>query len=230
MRLIVSILISGIICFPITAFSQKEINQVDEDGRPHGIWKKHYEGTQQLRYEGKFEHGKEVGEFKFYCEDCRDKPAVIKIYDPKTELAEVTFLSRNGSIISKGEMKDRDRVGEWITYHENSTVPMIRETFLDGKLKGKRTVYYPNGKITEDSNFVDGVITGENIFYSPNGNVIKRLEYQNGLLQGPVNYYDEHGNLIIEGSYEQNNKHGLWKYYKDGKVVLEESFPKEKQE
>ena len=44
----------------------QEFNQFDSNGKRHGKWKKNFEGTEVLRYEGQFEHGKEVGVFKFY--------------------------------------------------------------------------------------------------------------------------------------------------------------------
>lgn len=230
MKLSVFILFFGIICFPVNAFSQMEINQVDEQGKPHGIWKKYYEGTEQLRYEGKFDHGKEIGEFRFYCEDCKDKPVAVKNFNKKGDVTEVTYFTNKGNIISRGKMMGKERIGEWITYHENSKVPMVKETYSDGKLNGKKTTYYSNGKITEELNFVNGLKEGSNIFYSPIGVVIKKLEYKDDKLHGPVTYYDGHGNLIIEGSYKDDKKNGPWKYYKDGKMVLEETFPKKNRE
>ena len=44
----------------------QEINQFDAQGKRHGKWKKFFKGTKKVRYSGQFEHGKEVGVFKFY--------------------------------------------------------------------------------------------------------------------------------------------------------------------
>ena len=49
-----------------TLVSSQEINQLDSNGKRHGIWKKTFEDTNILRYEGEFFHGKERGLFKFY--------------------------------------------------------------------------------------------------------------------------------------------------------------------
>ena len=38
----------------------QDINQFDAEGKRHGVWKKNFEGTDQLRYEGEFDHGKEI--------------------------------------------------------------------------------------------------------------------------------------------------------------------------
>ena len=50
----------------IGSFAQNKINQLDEKGNKHGLWKGTYEVTHRPRYEGTFEHGKEVGVFTFY--------------------------------------------------------------------------------------------------------------------------------------------------------------------
>lgn len=221
---IVLIFFFGIIS--VTCFSQSEINQTDANGKRHGLWKKFYDNSQQTRYEGTFEHGKEVGEFKFYCEDCKDKPSVIKKFSGKDEISEVKYLNTKGKTISEGKMKGRDRIGEWIIYHEKSEVPMSRENYSNGKLEGKKTTYYPNGKITEEIEYKNGLKEGENNYYSPTGILIKKLQYKADELQGPAMYYDGHGNVTIEGFYKNDKKHGLWKYYQDGNVVLEETYPK----
>lgn len=44
----------------------QNINQFDANGERHGIWKKNFEDTNIIRYEGQFFHGKEIGLFKFY--------------------------------------------------------------------------------------------------------------------------------------------------------------------
>lgn len=226
MKLNAFILFFGIILIPFNTFSQKEINQTDSQGKRDGVWEKYYEGTQQLRYEGKFDHGKEVGEFKFYCEECKDKPTVIKKYNHKDDIAEVEYFTIKGKLVSEGKMKGHDRVGEWITYHKDSKTPMVRETYSNGKLTGRRTTYYPDGSITEELDFSNGLKDGENIYYSVSGVVIKKLQYKDDMLHGPASYYDGYGILLIEGSYKNDRKDGLWKYYKNGKVVLEETFPK----
>lgn len=209
-----------------TAISQSDINQTDAEGKRHGLWKKFYDGTSQLRYEGTFDHGKEVGEFKFFCEDCKDKPSVIKNFNSKDDIAHVKYLDKKGKTISEGKMKGHQRVGEWIIYHQKSQQPMSRENYEDGKLHGKKTTYYPNGTVTEEVEYKMGLREGENSFYSPSGILIKKLQYKADELQGPAFYFDGHGNITIEGFYKNDKKHGLWKYYQNGSVVLEETYPR----
>ncbi len=214
-----------ILCSPL-AFSQGGINQMDAQGKRHGVWKKNYEGTTQLRYEGTFEHGKEVGEFKFYCLECKANPTVTKHFNDKDDIAEVKYFTIKGKLVSEGKMKDKDRIGEWVYYHEKSKKVMTRENYINGKLDGKVITYYPNGIITEEINYKNGIKEGEDNYYSPDGILLKKLLYRNDELQGAALHYDAFGNIVIEGFYKDGKKHGLWKYYKDGKVVLEETYPK----
>ncbi len=218
----------GISLFSSEGFSQSEINQTDAQGKRHGVWKKTYPGTEQLRYEGTFDHGKEVGEFKFYCEKCKDKPTVIKNFNGKDNIADVKYFTIKGKLVSEGKMKGKDRIGEWVYYHEKSKNVMTRENYINGKLDGKVTTYYPNGKITEETNYIKGIKEGEDNYYSPEGVLLKKLLYKEDQLQGPALYYDAYGNVVIEGFYKDGKKHGLWKYYKNGKVILEETYPKNK--
>jgi antitoxin component YwqK of YwqJK toxin-antitoxin module len=216
----------GIIFCSVTAFSQSETNQMDAQGKRQGVWKKTYPGTTQLRYEGTFEHGKEIGEFKFYCEECKDKPTATKVFNIKEGVADVKYFTIKGKLVSEGKMKDKDRIGEWVYYHEKSTNVMTRENYNNGKLDGKVITYYPDGKITEEINYKQGIKEGEDNYYAPNSVLLKKLIYKEDKLQGPASYYDANGNVVIEGFYKEGKKHGLWKYYKDGKVTLEETYPK----
>jgi antitoxin component YwqK of YwqJK toxin-antitoxin module len=220
----------GIILCSINAFSQSEINQMDANGKRHGVWKKTYPGTDQLRYEGAFDHGKEIGEFKYYCEKCKDKPTIIKSFNKKDAIAEVKYFTVKGKLVSEGKMDGKDRIGEWVYYQENSKNIMTRENYVNGVLDGKVITYYPNGKITQESDYKNGKKEGEDNYYSPEGVLLKKLPYSNNQIHGQVLYYDAYGNTVIEGFYKHDKKHGLWKYYKDGKVILEETFPKKNKE
>lgn len=206
-------------------FSQ-EFNQFDENNKRHGVWQKYFPGTQQLRYEGKFDHGKEVGTFKFYCEECKTQPMVVKEFSSKDNSALVRYYTIKGKLVSEGRMEGKKRIGEWVYYHEKSNEIMSRETYLDDKLHGKKYTYYPNGKVTEEISYEHGLMQGENLYYGPDGVLLKKLNYLDNELNGEALYYDAMGNITIKGHYKKGRKHGLWQYFKNGKVTLEETYPK----
>jgi antitoxin component YwqK of YwqJK toxin-antitoxin module len=223
---IVLLFFFGIVIGLQPSYSQADINQTDAQGNRHGLWKKLYPGTKQLRYEGVFEHGKEVGTFKFYCETCKDQPSVVKEFNSENSIAEVKYYTVKGKLVSEGKMDGKDRIGEWLYYPKKSSNVMTRENYKNGKLDGLKITYYGNGKIAEERNYVNGLLEGPNNYYSPDGVLLKKLIYKNDVLVGPALYYDASGALTIEGSYKNGKKHGLWKHYKNGKLILEEMYPK----
>lgn len=216
----------GIIFSSTSGFSQDEINQMDANGKRHGRWLKHFPDSEQIRYEGTFQHGKEVGEFKFYCEDCKSQPNAVLTYNENDNIAQVQYFDKKGKLLSEGWMKDQNRTGEWVYYHKTSSQIMSRENYSNGLLEGRTTTYYPNGNKTEETEYKNGIKEGQNNYYSPEGILLKKLLYKNDELHGPAVYYDGYGKVILEGSYKDGKKHGLWKEYKDGKLVSEEVFPK----
>jgi antitoxin component YwqK of YwqJK toxin-antitoxin module len=219
--------ISIVILFFVSIFiSAQNINQFDANGLRHGIWKKTFEGTNQVRYQGEFSHGKEIGRFKFY--KLINKKSVLtatKQFNKNDNTSDVKFLSSRGKVISEGKMNGKLYVGEWMYYHNDSNVIMTRETYDNGgRLQGKRIVYYSNGLLAEEVNYEEGSIEGVSKWYSLKGVVLKEFVYKNNELHGVAKYYNGKGIILAEGSYKRGKKTGIWKYYKDGKLVEEKDF------
>lgn len=207
--------------------AQEAVNQVDQNGERHGVWKKYFPNSKQLRYTGTFEHGKEVGTFNFYCEDCKEQPAIVKEFSSTDNTALVTYYDKKGRVISKGTMEGKVRIGKWVYFHKGSDQLMLEEHYTQGQLNGLKTTYYENGNKTEELMYQDGLRHGINKYYSPSGVLIKDLNYTEDKLQGPAAYCDAKGNLIIKGQYKNDAKDGMWYYYKNGKLEREERFPRQ---
>lgn len=210
---------------PFSVISQN-INQFDANGERNGFWRKNFDKTDQPRYEGEFNHGKEIGVFKFY--KLVDKKSVLsatKTFNNNNNIAEVKFFSSKGKLISEGKMNGKAFIGKWIYYHNNTNAIMSVENYNDnGELNGEKLVFYENGQIAERSNFVNGKQEGLSTWYSETGVVIKEFLYEDDELHGMSKYYDNKGQLIVEGAYKRGRKHGIWKYYTDGKLTEEKDF------
>lgn len=207
------------------SFSQT-INQFDENGKRHGIWKKTFKNTNILRYEGAFSHGKEMGLFKFY-KKIRNKAVLTasKQFNENDNKAYVKFLASRGKLISEGQMDGKLYVGEWKYYQKTSDKLLTLENYNDkGNLDGDRFVYYPNGQMAKKQNYIDGKLEGVSIWYSVNNVVLKEFIYVNGELHGISKFYSGKGDLIVEGRYKQGKKHGIWKYYENGTLTEEKDF------
>lgn len=218
---------SILLLFVLTVSSQS-INQLDENGKNHGIWKKNFENTNVLRFEGEFNHGKEIGLFKFYI-NVNNKAVLsaTREFLENSTKANVKFYASTGKIISEGQMDGRIYIGEWKYYQKDSDLLLTLEHF-DGKgnLTGERFIYYVNGKVAEKENYKNGKLDGVSLWYSEEGKILKEFMYSNGDLHGLSKYYSPTGELIIEGAYKQGKKDGIWKYYENGKLTEEKDHSK----
>ncbi len=217
-----------VLAFASLSLLGQEYNQFDADGKRHGKWRKRYENSDQIRYEGTFDHGKEIGEFKFYKPSSGNTPTATKVFTKDNDTVHVKYFTAKGKVISKGLMVYKDRIGTWTYYHNGSNKVMMTEEYKGGKLDGEQLTYFENGQLTEKTTYVRGKREGERIMYSETGVVLKEFIYENDQLHGLTKYYDTDGNLIIEGNYKRDRKNGIWKYYENGKLKQRKSFPLQK--
>lgn len=210
----------------ITQLSAQEFNQFDENGKRHGIWKKNFDDTQVLRYEGEFFHGKEIGVFKFYKNF--KKQAVLtatRTFNKENNITDVKFFTSKGKLVSEGQMNGKIYIGTWKYYQKNNTGLLAIEHYDDyGVLQGERLVYYENGNVAEKQFYKDGKLEGVSLWYSEKDVVLKEFIYEGGELHGMSRYYNPKGEIIAEGLYKRDKKHGVWKFYEKGQLVKEENF------
>lgn len=204
----------------------QNLNQFDAHGKRHGIWKKNFDGTEILRYQGEFFHGKEVGVFEFY-KNINKKPVLTasKTFNKSNAIADVIFYSSKGAVISEGQMDGKLYLGTWKYYQKNTKDLLILEHYNSfGNLEGERLVYYKNGQIAEVQNYKNGTLEGESVLYSENGVVLKTFIYVNGALHGVSKYYNPKGELITEGRYKNGKKDGVWTFFENGTLIQEKDF------
>jgi len=207
-------------------YAQTGLNQFDESGKRHGKWSKNYKSTDQIRYEGNFDHDKEVGLFKFYkLANGKSVLSATKLFSKDSDLVEVKFFASTGKVISEGKMKGKSFIGKWVYYHNKSDAVMTIEHYNDnGQLNGEKVIYFKNGKEAEKMTYKDGKIDGVANWYSESGQLLRTSAYVNGELHGQSKYYDASGNITAEGVYQRDRKHGIWKFYENGKFKEEKDF------
>lgn len=206
-------------------FSQ-DINQFDSNGKRHGAWKKMFDGTKAVRYEGQFNHGKEIGLFKFYKYVKKESVlSAIKQFNDTNNKADVKFFTSTGKVISEGQMLGKKYIGEWKYYHKNSNKLLRTEQYdNNGLQQGELLVYYKNGTIAERTIYKDGKLNGLSIWYNEKGVPVKEFVFENDELHGLSKYFSNEGELLIEGAYRRGKKHGIWKYYENGQLKEEKDF------
>lgn len=215
-----------LILFISTFVFSQAINQFDANGNRHGIWKKTFDKSSVLRYEGEFLHGKEIGLFKFYI-NVKNKAVLsaTKEFNEKDNRAYVKFLASNGKVISEGTMDAKKYVGVWKYYQNANKELLTLENYTDeGLLNGERFIYYLNGQVAEKQFYKNGLKHGVFIGYSDKNVVLEELIYVNDELHGYAKYYSPMGELVIEGNYKRDKKEGIWKYYENGKLIEEKNL------
>ncbi len=205
----------------------QEINQFDSDGLRNGTWEKFYKGTKQLRYSGTFDHGKEIGSFKFYDKK-GGHPTAIKTYTVGRDTIDVKFYTNSGNLINSGFMLGRNKEGNWFYYHSDGVSIMTKEAYRNNKLEGEQLVYFENGNIAQKTYYQNGLKEGKQLYFNENGVILKEFGYVNDLLDGPAKLYNPDGTLSKEGVYRANRKYGVWNYYKNGKLDKKVKFPQNK--
>jgi len=207
--------------------SAQEINQFDAQNKRHGKWMKKYEGTNQVRYKGQFEHGKEVGEFQFFHKQPKGKHAsCIKEFTVDSDVAKVKYYSTYGLLLEEGKMKGKQRIGKWIAYDRKTKAKVTEENYVNGKLDGEIKSFYNDGKILKIETYKAGSKSGKIVMYAPNGKVVSQENFLNGRKDGAFVKYDKVGKKMLEGKYKMGKPQGIWKYYKNGKLTKTKDYTK----
>ncbi|MBC8884478.1 hypothetical protein H9X57_17170 [Flavobacterium piscinae] len=186
-------------------FAQDRINQLDANGNKHGIWKGYYEDTKNLKYEGEFKHGKEVGVFTFY-----DNTKVKKVVATRDFSANdgscYTIVFNGKHKVSEGKLVNKVHEGEWKFYHLRSDTIMNLENYKNGKLHGIKKVFYNTGLIAEESNYINGIKDGPYKKVAENGIVLEESFFKNGQYHGQAIFREVWVENIRLGNLKTENQ------------------------
>ena len=186
--------------------AQEGPNLNDAQGKRHGEWKVNFPGSNQTKFEGTFNHGKETGKFKFYKKGYEKHPSAIMDFDTGSDSIAVKYYTQQGEVISEGMMLNKKRAGKWTTYHHKSDQIMMMEYYKNDELNGLQTTYFKNGKVGEKTNYLNGIKNGSSQIYADNGQLLQDLNYKNGELDGHQTYYNPEGSLVAEGDYKNGRR------------------------
>ena len=194
----------------------QQINTSDANGMKQGQWKKYYESTDALFYEGQFKDNKPIGTFKHYYKN--RKLRSITIYQGDTARAEV--FTMKGKMLAKGIYVDQKKDSTWVYFNDNGNISQ-KETFFNGQKTGLEETFYPDGQIASQIEYINGVENGNFVMYYSNGNIENEGEYLNGRYNGNYLYYYDNKKKMYEGVYELGKKNKRWVFYhSDGMVKM----------
>lgn len=191
-----------------TGISFAQVNQVDAKGLKQGLWYKNYPGTKIHIYEGNFKDDKPVGIFKYYYESGALKAVVDN--KPNSKLSMVKMYFENEALMSEGCYWDQKKDSIWINYNERGEL-VSAESYIDGKLNGKKIIYYLNDQLEAGKM-----------------NVLSITNYENDLRQGNFKEFYPTGKVKLTGAYVHGEREGEWvEYYNTGQVMTRMRFKRD---
>ena len=203
--------------------AQTEYNKLDAKGMKHGIWKGVYEESKRPRYQGTFEHGKEVGVFQFFDDTQKGDVIATREFNSKDNSAYTVFYDQNRNKVSEGKVVNKLFEGEWKYYHYASPAVMTTENYKNGKLEGLRTVYFLSGKVAEQINYVNNLKQGAYKKYTENGIVLEESNFKNNEYDGLAIFRNDSGIVVSKGMFTKGLKTGTWEVLENGKLVKKSS-------
>lgn len=212
-----------ILLFSIHSLFAQDINKLDEKGLKHGLWKGVYEESKRPRYEGTFEHGKEVGLFRFFDDTKAGTVIATREFNPKDNSCYTIFYNQKKNKVSEGKSVNKLNEGEWKYYHEDLPLVMTSEMYVKGKLEGVRKVYYKNETPTlaEETTYKNGIKNGPYRKYAENGVIMEESNYKNDQYDGPAIFRDPKNVVTAKGNFKNGKKVGIWEFTKGDKTTKE---------
>lgn len=204
-----------------TSFSllAQDFNKIDANGKKHGLWKGTFEESKRPRYEGTFDHGKEIGLFKFFDDTKAGTIIATREFNKTDNSCYTIFYNQKNNKVSEGKVINKQFEGEWKFYHEDSPAIMTIEQYKNGKLSGVRKVFYKSGKIAEEKTYQDGIKNGDYKKYAENDVVLEETIYVNGEYDGLAIFRNPDNQIVGQGLFKNGKKVGMWKLLEKGKLI-----------
>jgi antitoxin component YwqK of YwqJK toxin-antitoxin module len=184
-----------------------------------------YQDTKNPKYEGTFEHGKEVGVFTFFDNTKTKTVVATREFNPKDNSAYTIFYDPLKNKVSEGKVVNKLYEGQWKYYHKASKAIMTIENYNKGKLEGLRSVFYASGKIAEETMYKNDLKNGAYKRYTESGIIIEESNYKNNEFDGLAIFRDaDDGTIVSKGKFINGKKAGIWQFFQKGKLVKEENM------
>jgi antitoxin component YwqK of YwqJK toxin-antitoxin module len=168
----------------------------------HGKYIEYYRNGQKFA-EGDYENGVHEGPWSYWHENGQlSKTLTFSKGQPNGQWE----VSRaDGTLLARRGYKNGKRDGDWVLYQEDGKTPSIEQTYVDGKLNGKVTVYFKSGKPRIETFFKDNLREGKVTEWDESGRKVGEAEYAGGKLNGKLIRYAPDG-TTVEEVYQDNKR------------------------
>ncbi len=185
-------------------------NQLDDQGLKTGPWKVEYPNGKTL-YEATFVAGKPVGEMVRYYEKGGVRARMN--FDTLQDKSYTYLYYAGGKEAAEGWHVEKMKDSVWTYYSQFDGSVRIREPYEKGRLQGIVTLYYANGKISEEVSWEGQLKQGAWRQYYNNGHVRLSSQYLDDQLYGPYKIFYSDGTPKVTGEYIHNKSNGTWTFF-----------------
>ncbi len=199
------------------AFSQDSINRTDASGLRQGVWRKLDKEGHKV-YDGQFQNGYPVGEFRYYYPNGKLK--TISILSNEGKMAKTATYAINGRKIAEGSYKNEKKDSLWKYYSDYDGLLLSEESYTFGNKNGSSKTFYPNGNVAELIHFIDGKKEGEWVQYFDDGKIKFKGFFAGDEKEGAFTGYYPGGKINLSGSYKSGHKDGIWIFYEENGAVI----------
>ncbi len=129
-----------------------------------------------------------------------------------------TFYYDTGEKLSKGQIQNGNRQGQWISWNKNGS-KQSDGFFVDNEPDSIWKWYNENGKVIKIGHYKRGLEHGTWINYFDSGIVSDSVYFLDGRMYGLTKSYYPDGKLFMKGFYNRNEYDSTWEmYYENGKL------------
>ena len=112
---------------------------------------------------------------------------------------------------------DRNLLNGWSKIFNNGEL-IIRQKYLNGKLNGKFTEYYPGGVLKVSGSYLDDIPNEQWIWKLEDKSNSRLINYKQGIKSGDFKIWNS-GELTLSGAFEDDLQSGEWKWFRSGKKL-----------
>lgn len=168
------------------------------NGKRSGEWKFYYPG-ETIEQIGNYKNGMLDGTWTWYFPDGKIQKQE-DFFDDAPEGKYVEY-DENGNVIATGSYFEGMKSGKW---KEKSGDVISEGEYRNDQQVGEWVSYYSNGKMAFKGTFKGGYPDGEHCYYYRNGRIREIQSYSGGIRNGVWKKFLDTGELFLEETYEQD--------------------------
>lgn len=207
------------------------------DGYAEGLWQG-YDANGKLGYKGWYLNDNNDSLWTHYYPNGKVSTTITYLRDERDGITSMFAPDGTPTIDKRYEMGDlvayramtaEGRWSEWTRTSGDAVIqaffpngkPSAQEEYKNSRLTGKKTVYYPDGKVYSEYTYVNGDNHGPFTIYYPNGKPELQGNYQYDDYDGTLRVFNSDGTLLRTEEYVEGSR--------SGKIILYEKGVKSKE-